>query len=118
MRHEEPSRAEIDIDPIASIDRTVHGPARLIILAQLAVVENADFVHLLRRTGLTRGNLSGHLRILEEAGYVSVSKEFVDRIPRTLVRLTPTGRDAIEAYRQVMRQVVDQLLAGRATKEQ
>jgi DNA-binding MarR family transcriptional regulator len=88
-----------DLGPIAEIDRLVHEPARLMILAVLYVVERADFVYLLNQTELTRGNLSSHLSRLEDAGYVEVQKEFVDKIPRTLLSLTETGRQAFDAYR-------------------
>lgn len=97
------------LQPIAEIDQTVHAPARLMILAYLFVVESADFVFLMKQTGLTRGNLSSHLRRLEEAGYVEISKEFVERIPRTLIRLTDQGRDALRAYNQNMQKVLDRL---------
>jgi DNA-binding MarR family transcriptional regulator len=100
-----------ELQSIADIDRTVHAPARLMILAYLSVVESADFVFLMRQTGLTRGNLSSHLRKLEEADYIQVEKEFVERIPRTLIRLTEDGRDAIRQYRTLMQQVLDELLA-------
>jgi len=98
------------LQPIAEIDRTIHAPARLTILAFLSVVESADFTFLMNQTGLTRGNLSSHLQKLEEAGYISIEKEFVDRVPRTLIRLTENGRSAIQSYRDTMRQVVEQLL--------
>lgn len=105
---------EPGVGPIADIDRTVHAPARLMILAFLSAVDSADFTFLLNQTGLTRGNLSSHLQKLEEAGYISVQKEFViaisRRIPRTLIRLTDEGREAIQTYRETMRQVVDELL--------
>ena len=97
---------------IAEIDRTIHAPARLMILAYLTVVDSADFVFLMRQTGLTRGNLSSHLRKLEEAAYIGVEKEFVERIPRTLIRLTDRGRDAIQEYRSRMQQVLDDLLSS------
>lgn len=99
-----------DLQPIADIDRTIHAPARLMILAHLSIVESADFTFLMRQTGLTRGNLSSHLSKLEEAGYISIKKEFVDKIPRTLIRLTDQGRNGIQAYRETMKQVVDELL--------
>ncbi len=76
------------IRPIADIDRTIHEPARLMIVAMLYVVQSADFLFLLRQTGLTKGNLSSHLGKLEVAGYVDVTKEFVGKIPRSLLRLT------------------------------
>jgi DNA-binding transcriptional ArsR family regulator len=97
------------IQPIADIDRLIHEPARLMILAILYVVQSADFLFLLRQTGLTKGNLSSHLGKLEAAGYVDVKKEFVGKIPRTLLRLTDRGREAFETYRQSMIGVLENL---------
>jgi DNA-binding MarR family transcriptional regulator len=99
-----------DLQPISDIDPLVHAPTRLKILAYLSIVESADFTFLMRQTGLTRGNLSVNLRKLEEAGYISITKEFVDRIPRTLVRLTDEGRQAIQTYRENMQTVLNDLL--------
>jgi len=96
-----------DLRTIADIDRLVHEPARLMILAILYVVESADFVFLMHQTGLTRGNLSSHMSKLEAAGYIDIKKEFVDKIPRTLLRLTDKGREAFETYRQDMIQVLE-----------
>lgn len=101
-----------DLEPIENLDQAIHAPSRLMILAQLAAVESADFTFLLKRTGLTRGNLSTHLSRLEESGYINIKKEFVDRIPRTLYRLTAAGRKAIQKYRDNMRHVIDELLRG------
>ena len=101
--------AGTDIQPIAGIDRLVHEPARLMILTILYVVESADFLYLMRQTGLTRGNLSSHLSKLEAAGYIDVEKEFIDKIPRTLLRLTDLGRQAFQTYRQDMIQVLEDL---------
>ncbi len=95
---------------IEDIDRTIHAPTRLKIMAYLSIVEGADFTFLMRQTGLTRGNLSPNLRKLEEANYISIQKEFVNRIPRTLVRLTDEGRAALQTYRENMQQVLDELL--------
>jgi DNA-binding MarR family transcriptional regulator len=99
-----------ELQPITDIDPLIHAPTRLKILAYLSIVENADFTFLMRQTGLTRGNLSVNLRKLEEAGYVSIAKEFVDRIPRTLIRLTAEGRQAIQTYRDNMQIVLNELL--------
>lgn len=99
-----------DLQPIADLDRSIHAPARLMILALLAVVDSADFTFLLTQTGLTRGNLSTHLSKLAEVDYVDIQKEFVDNIPRTLISLTDKGRDAIVVYRESMQQVVERLL--------
>jgi len=99
-----------DLQPIADIDPLIHAPTRLKIMAYLSIVESADFTFLMRQTGLTRGNLSVNLRKLEEAGYVNITKEFVDRIPRTLIRLTNEGRQAIQTYRDNMQNVLNDLL--------
>ena len=91
------------------IDRIIHSPARLLILRVLSVLSAADFTFLLNQTGLTRGNLSINLGKLEEAGYVTIRKEFVNKVPRTLVRLSSRGKKALAAYCDQMRQVLDEL---------
>ena len=91
------------------IDRTIHEPARLLITAHLYVVESADYVFLMQNTGLTWGNLSSHLSRLEAAGYVEITKEFVERKPHTMVKLTDEGRSAFNAYRRQMKALFDDL---------
>ena len=106
------ARNEIDkegLQPLAEIDRVIHEPARLLILAYLSVVESADFLFLMNQTALTRGNLSSHLSKLEAAGYIEIKKEFVEKIPRTLLRLTEEGRKAFQEYQSSMKQVLDSL---------
>jgi len=98
-----------DLQPLADIDRIIHEPARLMILALLYVVESGDFTFLMRQTGLTWGNLSSHMSKLEAAGYIEVEKEFVDKKPRTMLRLTDEGRAAFREYVQSMKQVFDEL---------
>ena len=85
---------------LSELDRVVHEPARLMILAFLYVVQCADFLYLEQQTGMTRGNMASHLRKLEEAGYVMVEKKFVEKIPRTVYHLTDAGRRAFQDYRQ------------------
>ena len=89
-----------ELKQITQLDRTVHEPARLSILAFLYVVQHADFLYLERQTGMTRGNMASHLKKLEAAGYVAVEKKFVERIPRTLYHLTESGRRAFQDYRE------------------
>ena len=110
MSEHESSQEELQ--PISDIDPLIHAPTRLKIMAYLSIVESADFTFLMRQTGLTRGNLSVNLRKLEQAGYVSITKEFVDRIPRTLIRLTGEGRQAIQIYRENMQTVLNDLLGS------
>ena len=95
--------------PLINIDRLVHEPARLTIMAHLYVVESADFIFIMRQTRLTWGNLSSHLSKLEAAGYVAIEKEFISKKPHTMLRLTKEGRAAFEQYRQSMKQVLDEL---------
>lgn len=94
---------------LGQVDRMVHEPARLMILAVLSIVESADFLFLQRQTDLTKGNLSSHLSRLEDAGYVHIEKAFVDKIPRTLIRLTDTGRESFEGYRENLVQFLGNL---------
>jgi len=99
-----PAKQEQDaVHALAGVDRVVHEPARLAVLTYLSLVESADFVFLMRAAGLTWGNLSSHLAKLEEAGYVAVEKGFVRKKPRTTIRLTDKGRDALDGYRTTMR---------------
>ena len=98
-----------DLLPIANIDRLIHEPSRFMVMAHLYVVESAEFIFLMRQTGLTWGNLSSHLSKLEAAGYVAIEKEFIGKKPHTMLRLTDEGRAAFELYRQSMRQVLDEL---------
>jgi DNA-binding MarR family transcriptional regulator len=98
-----------DLQPLADIDRTIHEPARLMILAFLYVVESGDFTFLMRQTGLTWGNLSSHMSKLEAAGYIEVEKKFKGKKPHTMLRLTDEGRAAFREYVQSMKQVLDDL---------
>jgi DNA-binding MarR family transcriptional regulator len=94
---------------IQNIDKLIHEPSRLTIMMHLYVVESADFQFLQHQTGMTPGNLSSHLRKLEDAGYVEVTKEFVDRMPHTALRLTRKGREAFKEYRRNVKQFIDKL---------
>ncbi len=98
-----------DLRDLADLDRLVHEPARLVILALLYPAESADFLFLLNQSGLTKGNLSSHLSKLEQAGYVEIAKGYNGKIPRTLARLTEAGRTAYKRYRQQMKRAVDRL---------
>lgn len=93
---------------LTELDRMIHEPGRLTIMAHLAAVESADSVFLQKYTGLTWGNLSSHMTKLEEAGYLEVIKEFVGRKPHTMLKLTKEGRRAFEEYRGQL----DRLLQG------
>jgi DNA-binding HxlR family transcriptional regulator len=87
---------------IARIDEIIHGRIRLGIMAYLSGAETADFNTLKARLQTTDGNLSVHLRKLEEAGFVSVAKSFNGRKPLTEASLTEEGRTAFVAYLDAM----------------
>lgn len=94
------------VQSLAELDRTIHEPARLMIVALLAAVKVADFQYLNLATGLTKGNLSVHLSKLEEAGYVAIEKTFKGKYPLTLCRLTEEGREALASYKRAMKGVL------------
>jgi len=94
-----------DLPSIKEFDKLIHEPARLLIMAHLYVVESADFLFIMRQTGMTFGNLSAHMSRLEDAGYIDVEKEFVGKRPNTRLSLTDEGRAAFEEYRKNMRQL-------------
>jgi len=89
-----------DIESYLNLDRLVHEPARLVILTVLAEAEEMEFRFLEKVSGLTKGNLSGHIAKLEQAGYVQVVKFFRDKVPSTSLKITHSGRGALKKYRK------------------
>lgn len=94
-----------ELQELASIDRVIHEPVRLMLMAVLYAANEADFLYLQRECGLTQGNLSSHLARLEEAGYVTILKTFKGKYPLTICQLTRKGREAFEEYARKMRVV-------------
>jgi DNA-binding transcriptional ArsR family regulator len=97
-------------DPL-ELDRLIHERMRLAIVSALAVNEALSFNQLKRLLDTTDGNLSVHARKLEEAGYVTCTKTFEGRVPRTEYRLSAAGRRALERYLEHMEALI------RATRE-
>jgi DNA-binding MarR family transcriptional regulator len=93
---------------IGHIDDVIHGRLRLGIMAYLANAEVADFNELKRVLQATQGNLSIHLRKLEDAGYVAIEKSFLARKPLTRARLTPAGRAAFARYLDAIAKLIDE----------
>lgn len=91
---------------LENLDRMVHSIARLMIMTFLYVVEEGDMVYLLAQTGLTWGNLSANVQKLKDAGYVEVTKSFVNNRPQTWIKLTEEGRVAYQEYRKGMMEVL------------
>ena len=98
-----------DLAALNDIDRLIHEPGRLMLMALLYVVQSADFTFLMDQTGLTWGNLSTHLTKLEEAGYIAINKEFKGKKPHTTINLTKQGRTAFREYKKSMQAVLDDL---------
>ena len=96
-----------DLYNLKDIDRLIHEPTRLMLVTILYTWEQVDYLYLLHETGLTKGNLTGHLLKLETAGYVEIEKTFRGKVPRTICRLSQKGRAAFETYRQQMQQFID-----------
>jgi DNA-binding HxlR family transcriptional regulator len=91
---------------LPELNPVVHGKLRLALLSLLTGVEEAEFTWLRQKTGATDGNLGAQLLKLEEAGYVSVKKRFVQRKPQTLYRMTEAGRTALTEYVQALKQLL------------
>jgi len=93
---------------IGEIDDVIHGRMRLGIMAYLADAEVADFNTLKAALNATQGNLSIHLRKLEDAGYIAIEKSFLGRKPLTRARLTEAGRRAFTAYLDAIARLLDE----------
>lgn len=96
----------------ANLDRLIHERLRLGIISALAANESLTFSDLKSLMNTTDGNLSVHARKLEDAGYVSVSKFFEGRLPKTEYKLTAAGRSALENYLSHMESLIKQMRNG------
>jgi len=100
------------------IDRIIHQPVRLRIMAFLFALreqEQVDFTCLRRELGVTDGNLGAHLQKLEEAGYVEIEKTFVARKPRTFLSISSKGRAAFAEHTAALREIIS-CAGGRAQR--
>ncbi|MGA3135831.1 MAG: transcriptional regulator [Terracidiphilus sp.] len=91
---------------LPELNPVIHGKLRLALLSLLVGVEEAEFTWLRAKTGSTDGNLGAQLLKLEEAGYVSVEKKFVQRKPQSIYRMTEGGRAALTDYVQALKQLL------------
>ena len=95
---------------LPELNPVIHGKLRLALLSLLAGVEEAEFTWLRAKTASTDGNLGAQMMKLEEAGYVTVEKSFVQRKPQTLYRITEAGRQALAEYVQALKQLLGNAL--------
>ena len=91
---------------LPELNPVIHGKLRLALLSLLSGIEEAEFTWLRLKTGSTDGNLGAQLAKLEEAGYVAVDKQFVQRKPQTIYRMTDAGRIALTEYVQALKQLL------------
>lgn len=100
----------MSVSAIEKLDRVIHEKGRLAIMSLLAATESLGFKELREQLRMTDGNLCVHVRTLEESGYVSVRKSFVNRKPRTEYSLTPAGQQAFRQYLETLEEIVKQSL--------
>ena len=94
--------------PFLQLDRVIHEKGRLPIVSLLAASAELSFTELRDTLNMTDGNLSMHIRTLQEAGFVSVTKSFQRQRPLTTCALTPTGRKAFASYIDLLEEIVRQ----------
>ena len=95
-------------EPFLRLDRVIHEKGRLAIMSMLAASPELSFTEIRDTLKMTDGNLSMHLRTLQEAGYVALTKSFWERKPLTTCALTPAGRKAFANYVNLLEQIVRQ----------
>jgi DNA-binding MarR family transcriptional regulator len=98
----------VNPDPFFQLDRVIHEKGRLSIMSLLAATPDLSFTELRNLLRMTDGNLTRHLRTLQEAGYVALTKTFQNRRPLTTCSLTPAGREAFQNYIDLLEQIVRQ----------
>ncbi len=95
-------------EPFLQLDRIIHEKGRLGIMSMLAANPELSFTEMRDSLGMTDGNITTHIRTLQEAGYLSVTKSFQKNRPLTTCALTPVGRTAFAQYINLLEQIVRQ----------
>ncbi|OQB94050.1 MAG: Helix-turn-helix domain protein [Verrucomicrobia bacterium ADurb.Bin118] len=95
-------------EPFLQLDRVIHEKGRLAIMSLLAATPELSFTELRDTLGMTDGNVTSHIRTLQEAGYVVVAKSYQNRRPLTTCALTAAGRKAFADYITLLEQIVQQ----------
>ena len=95
-------------EPFLQLDRVIHEKGRLAIMSMLAASPELSFTELRDALSMTDGNLTSHMRTLQENGYVAVSKSFQDNRPLTTCSLTAAGKKAFANYIDLLEQVLRQ----------
>jgi len=98
----------VNPEPFLQLDRVIHEKGRLAIMSMLAASPELSFTEMRDALAMTDGNLTSHMRTLQEAGYVSVSKSYENNRPLTTCSLTPAGKKAFANYVNLLEQIVQQ----------
>jgi DNA-binding MarR family transcriptional regulator len=98
----------VNPEPFLQLDRVIHEKGRLAIMSLLAASPQLSFTELRDTLGMTDGNITAHVRTLQEAGYIAVTKSFHSGRPLTSYSLTTEGRTAFTAYINLLEQIVQQ----------
>jgi DNA-binding MarR family transcriptional regulator len=98
----------VNPEPFLNLDRVIHEKGRLGIMSLLAASPELSFTEMRDSLGMTDGNLTTHIRTLQEAGYVSVAKSYQDKRPLTTCSLTTKGEKAFTTYINLLEQIVQQ----------
>ena len=95
-------------EPFLQLDRVIHEKGRLAIMSMLAASPALSFTEMRDALEMTDGNLTTHIRTLQEAGYVSITKSFQNNRPLTTCSLTPTGKKAFTGYINLLEKIIQQ----------
>ena len=95
-------------EPFLQLDRVIDEKGRLAIMSALAATPQLSFTEMRDTLNMTDGNLTAHMRTLQEAGYVSVTKEFHGGRPLTTFSLTSPGKKAFTSYIDLLEQIIKQ----------
>ena len=90
------------------LDRVIHEKGRLAIMSMLAASPELSFTEMRDALSMTDGNLTTHIRTLQEAGYVSITKSFQNNRPLTTCSLTPAGKKAFTGYINLLEKIIQQ----------
>jgi DNA-binding MarR family transcriptional regulator len=98
----------VNPEPFLQLDRVIHEKGRLAIMSMLAASAELSFTDLRQALSMTDGNLTSHIRSLQEAGYVSITKSFQNNRPLTTCSLTHSGKKAFANYINLLEQIIQQ----------
>jgi DNA-binding MarR family transcriptional regulator len=98
----------VNPEPFLQLDRVIHEKGRLAIMSMLAATPELSFTEMRDALDMTDGNITTHIRTLQEAGYISVTKSFQNNRPLTTCSLTASGKKAFTSYINLLEQIIQQ----------